>query len=166
MQNKDRKVVEEITHKLAVSNQVRSSIYVINTETDNIKALTVEAEDLPKIEKGSNDLKSIIENYSQGKNKFLDDFNIQILYLYLDNLSLLEESAFLHILAFLIILGCMFSIISVFFGNEVIRYLNLEVKYPKLAVYLKIRATFQRYYLIWNILIIIAVSIISLFLNL
>ena len=100
------------------------------------------------------------------KDKFLDGFNIKILYDYLDGLSLLEESAFLHILGSVLILSCTFSIIGVLFGIELIRYLNLEVKYPKLAKYLIIRATFQRYFLMLNIFMIIAVSITLLFLNL
>ena len=167
------KFSEDMSLPEDVSQRVNSSFDVIEKETKKLKNITSDSNDVSivseatsKIEKATADLKSILENFGKGKDKLLDDWNIQILYDYLDSLTLLEESAFIHIVAFLLILGCTFSIISVFFGNEVIRYFDLENKYPKLHTYLKIRATFQRYYLIWNIFIIIAVSIISLLLNL
>ena len=90
----------------------------------------------------------------------------QGLYDFLDSLTLLEESAFLHIFIFIYILCCVANIISVFFGNEIIRYFNLEERYPKLSIYFKLRAKFQRYYLAWNILGIIFMSVLAIGLNL
>jgi hypothetical protein len=41
-----------------------------------------------------------------------------------------------------------FNILSAVLGNEIIKYLNLEEKFSKLAVFLRLRLKFQRYYLI------------------
>ena len=92
--------------------------------------------------------------------KSLDSF-----YNYLDTLSLLEESALLHIIFFLIIILNLFSIVGILLGNEIIIYFNLEKRFPKLAILLKYRAKFQKYYLIWNLLGLFLVCFVGLYLN-
>ena len=52
---------------------------------------------------------------------------------FLDGLTLLEESAILHILIFILIIFTLFSIIGIFLGNELIKYFDLENKYPSLS---------------------------------
>lgn len=116
------------------------------------------------------DLKKLIDTWFKGVNNqafgILPYFNFQMLYDFLDSLTLLEESAFIHILLFIILLCCIFNIISIFCGNEIIRYLNLEVKFPKLSFYFKLRTTLQKYYLLWNIFIMVFVCILAISINL
>ena len=118
------------------------------------------------IEKASNTIKDITESLGNGNNNFISDLNLQVLYDFLDSLTLLEESAFLHIFIFIYILLCIFNIIAVFFGNEIIQYFKLETKYPKLELFFKIRNKFQRYYLMWNVSLIVLVCFLAIFLNL
>ena len=88
-----------------------------------------------------------------GPDKFLPD--LTSLYEYLDSLSLLQESAFFHIIVLTVILTCILNITSVFFGNEIISYFKLEEKYPKLAFFFKVRNQFQRYYLIFTLIVMV-----------
>ena len=93
-------------------------------------------------------------------NKLLDSFNngsgkgnnfmpnLKDLYDYLNNMSLLEEASLLHILLFLVIMVTVFNILVALFSNEIIKYFNLEQKYPSLDAFFKLRIKFQRYYLI------------------
>nr|WVH38309.1 LAGLIDADG endonuclease [Trametes meyenii] len=117
------------------------------------------------VENLSNHIKEIIYEYTR-VNIDLTNFNLQAYFDFLDTLSLLEESALLHILIFIFLLLCIFNFISVFFGNEIIKYFKLEERFPKLELYFKLRTKFQRYYLMWNIFTMLVVCIIGIGINL
>jgi hypothetical protein len=51
------------------------------------------------------------------------------------------------------------NILGIFFGNEIIKYFDLEVKFPRLSNFFKLRAKLQRFYLMWNILILFVLCI-------
>ncbi len=95
----------------------------------------------------------------------LVDFDLNKFYSYLDGLSLHQEGALFNIFVLLVILVTIFSILGVFFGNEIIKYFDLENKYPKLSTFFKVRAKLQRYYLMWNIFILLSLCIFGLFIN-
>jgi hypothetical protein len=59
-----------------------------------------------------------------------------------------------------------FNIYSVLFGNEIIKYLKLEEKYPKWNTFFKLRTQFQRYYFILNLILLICIILIAISLNL
>ena len=80
------------------------------------------------------------------KNKFVS--GLTGLNDYLNSLSILEVSALFHILGSLLILITAFNILSVFFSNEIIKFFNLESKYPKLAKFFHLRRLFQKYNLL------------------
>ena len=50
---------------------------------------------------------------------------------------------------------CMFNIISAQFGIFIINYFKITEKYPKLAKIIELRNKFQRYYFIFNCIMII-----------
>ena len=85
---------------------------------------------------------------------------------YLDNLSLLEECSLFNSIVILTIILITFNILAVFFGNEIIKYFDLENKLPSLTKFFKLRTLYQKYYLLWNIFLIYVVSIIGLGINL
>lgn len=58
------------------------------------------------------------------------------------------------------------QIIFIFYGTVILDYLKLETRYPKISKIIQLRRTFQQFYLILNICIIVTVSIIMLFFNL
>ena len=92
--------------------------------------------------------------------------HISKLYEYLDSISLFQEIALLHIIIFIVLLLTVFNILSVLFGNEIIRYFDLEARFPKLGFFFKLRSSLQKYYLVWNVFILFIVCIASIGLNL
>ena len=116
-------------------------------------------------------MKEILDNLNKSGNNFISnfnfiwEFNFNKLYQYLDTLTLTQEGALFHIVVFLTILTTLSSIVGVFFGNELIKYFNLENRFPILAKYFKLRAKFQRYYLIWNMLILFLICIFAIGIN-
>ena len=82
---------------------------------------------------------------------------LKILYNYLDTLSLLQESAILHILIFFLLILIIINILSALFVNEIIQYFNIEKNFPSLSIFFKLRSQFQRYYLMLNVSLLIIV---------
>lgn len=99
-------------------------------------------------------------------NKLISDFNIDSFYSYLDSLTLSQELALIHILFFILYFIITFELVSIFFGNEIINYFDLENKYPKLKTFFKLRATYQRYYLIWCLIKLFLICSIGIIFNL
>ena len=80
-------------------------------------------------------------------NKLVSDFNLEYFYEYLNSLNLLELSALYHIIVLVTIASLSFNVVSAVLGNEIIKYFKLEESFPKLAVFLRLRLKFQKYYL-------------------
>ena len=106
---------------------------------------------------------------SDNINKFIDDFDIksviQDIHDYLDTLTQIEELSLFNTLAFGVLILNIYSILGVFFGNELIKYFDLENKFPKLAFYFKLRTKLQKYYLLWDISIMFLICILGIALN-
>ena len=111
-------------------------------------------------------IKSIPSLNSNSNNKLIFDFNLDSFYSYLDSLTLAQELALIHILFAILYLLIAFEFVSIFFGNELINYFDLENKYPKLKTFFKLRATYQRYYLIWCLLKLFLLCFILIIFNL
>lgn len=99
---------------------------------------------------------------SDGKSGSLDFINMENIYkifsAYQDFLHSLTPEQFygvLHIVTGSFILMCMFNIISAQFGIFIINYFKITEKYPKLAKIIELRNKFQRYYFIFNCIMII-----------
>nr|YP_009493228.1 hypothetical protein [Ganoderma calidophilum]AWJ64023.1 hypothetical protein [Ganoderma calidophilum] len=111
-------------------------------------------------------IRGIVDNFTEymenleKTNKFLSNFSE--LYKYLDSISLLQESSLFHILLFIILSITVFNILSVLFANEIIKFFKLEEKYPSFELFFKLRMKFQRYYLMWNVLILLFVCIVGI----
>ena len=133
-----------------------------------------------KIKKNAKDLKEFVDKVDTGistpeqgfpplgvDNNFIgnSNFNFENFTTYLDSLSLLQESALLHILLFIIILLTLINIFAALFANEILKYFDLENKYPSISGFLKLRAKFQKYYLTWNILFLLILILAAILLN-
>lgn len=116
-----------------------------------------------QFDKAGQCIDSLIDFLTKSKNNFHID--LTPLYQYLDTLTLLEESALLHICFFSLILFTLINIISTLFANEIIQYFNLENKHPFLKKLLMLRSKFQRYYFILNFSLIFIIIIVALYLN-
>jgi len=110
-------------------------------------------------------LEQIISNGGPKKSSILPDYILDSFFEFIDSLTLTQELALLHILVLIIIIIIVLNILGVFFGNEVIKYFNLETKFPSLATFFKLRSTLKRYYLMWSILEMFIVCIGSIGIN-
>lgn len=92
---------------------------------------------------------------SDNSNKFtdlnglIDSFNH-----FLSQLSIDEIVNVINITSSLFILACVFSIFVSFSGNYIIDKLELIRKYPKIAKFIQWRVTFNKYYMLLNLLLI------------
>nr|YP_009763303.1 hypothetical protein [Metarhizium rileyi]QIS49082.1 hypothetical protein [Metarhizium rileyi] len=103
-------------------------------------------------------INKLLDSFNNGSGKG-NNFMPKGLYDYLNNMSLLEEAYLLHILLFLVLMLTVFNILVALFSNEIIKYFNLEEKYPSLYAFFKLRIKFKRYYLIWNISILFIICL-------
>ena len=106
-------------------------------------------------------IKNLINNST---NKFInsfEDFHNALL-----NLSFEDNLHVLHLTGSLSIFLCLTTIISIIYTNQLIDYLKLEVRYPKIAKYLLLRKKLQNYYLLFNAFIIFIICTIIFIVNL
>lgn len=135
----------------------------LNQDVNTEEAKVAASKSLDVVVNCANKIAEILEDLSKGNKSFISVFDS--IRVYLDSLSLLEESAIVHIAIFIAILVTLFNILSVFFGNELIKYFNLENKFSSLATFFKLRYTFQRYYLLWNIFFLFILCLSGIFVN-
>jgi hypothetical protein len=110
---------------------------------------------------------------SNNSNNFIGDNNFVNLIIekinefikFHSNLDLNTQIAILNMLAFFIIILSLFLFLSLYFANKILNFLNLEKKFPFLKKLIEIRLKFQTYWLIFDSLIIISISIIMLYIN-
>ena len=74
---------------------------------------------------------------------------------WLNTLSVSHRGAILHLCFSVTILFCLVSMISVFIGDQLIIYYNLENKFPRLARFIQLRRKFKKYYFMLDSLIIL-----------
>lgn len=114
----------------------------------------------------ANELENALDNT---KDKFMDDnpiFNLISEYKeYLANLSSIETCLLINITTSMFILTCIISIFYSIFGNYLINKLSLEERLPKLSKIIKLRVTFQKYYIIINSVFIIIAVLSLIFIN-
>ena len=84
---------------------------------------------------------------------------------FLDGLNFEQNLAVIHISGSLFIFFSLFSIISIFYGDKLITFFDLENKYPKISKFIQLRRKFQQYYLLVEIGIIIFVLLIIIIIN-
>lgn len=158
-----------ITDKISAFNKLKEQLEgVVNNTSLNEEQKSKAVETLEKMANDYEVIGKIVEKITTGGNdgqKLVSNF-VDIFYAYLDSLTLLQESAFIHILIYIIILFSIYNILAVLFGNEIIKYFDLENKYPKLNIFFKLRAKFQRYYLLWHISCLFVICLFGIFLDL
>jgi hypothetical protein len=88
------------------------------------------------------------------------------LYEFLDGLTLFQESAFLHILNFSVLVIICLNIAVALFGDGIFKYFKIESKFPSLTPLFKLRSLYQKYYLIWSIFLMFMFCILGFSINL
>ena len=160
------KIFQFITEKVKIFIEKSSTASeILNREGLSDKFHPELNDNLSKAINAAGELNKFLEDWNS-KNKFFSDFNLDFFYGYLDSLSLLEELALLHLIFFIIFIIIITNITAALFGNEIIKYFDLEKKYPKLNTFFSYRAKFQKYYLIWNLFQMFLLCILGLVINL
>jgi hypothetical protein len=122
-----------------------------------------------KMDKLEKSLKDLNDTINQIKNKFLDDFKLQdLIDKYNDFLSNLNSDQLCKVITILscwLILLCLFDILIIFIGNQIIDYLKLESNYPKIVKFIKLRKKYQDFNLFINFLIISSFLIFTIYIN-
>jgi len=116
----------------------------------------------------TNDLKDYFNKFLDDSNIF--DFIINFIYnwndlLSLSQLSIEQLSALTNLTIAIVILICIFNIISVLFPNYLVTMFQLENKLQKLRYIFKLRRKFNRIYLIFCILMIISLTLVLIYIN-
>ena len=131
----------------------------------NEETIVIVNEKLNKINNITEKVQEYMSEISKGANHLID-LNLSMFYDHLNHMTLLEESAFFHIFIYLVLLLIIFNILTSLFGNEIIKYFDLENKFPSTARFLNLRYKFQRYYLLWNISLMFILCILAICINL
>lgn len=134
---------QEVTDGLKV--QVQEAVKQAEKLRESVNKTDVSAVEKKELTNLTDNLNNILDGIDKSGINLPFEWND--LSNYLNNLSLLDESAILHILLFLILLLTALNILAIMFGNDIVKYLNLENKYPSLSNLLKLRNKLQRYYL-------------------
>ena len=109
----------------------------------------------------------------KNKNDFINDngiFDSFQYFLYqwnemLSGLTLRELGALSHLLVGITILILLFNIIFIIYSDFFIKYFQLEEKYPRLGIFLKIRRKFNNFYIVVNFILIIYLLLLVIYVN-
>lgn len=117
-------------------------------------------EDLLELIIGVDDLITIVNGNDTTKKSGLSD-----IFQFVENLSILQHSVLLDIFLFILLILTVINILSALFGNEIIKYFNLEKRFPRLSLFFKVRASLQIYYIMWNVFILMFVCVFGVCIN-
>ena len=133
-------MVEDLNNK---ANIVNDKVNIVNDKLDNI-----------------------IDSATKGKSNFLPDLDFyNQLRDYFDSIPISQVCNIVDISIFIMVIIVIVEIIAILFGNELIKYYDLENKYPKLGIFFKTRARLQKYVLMWNFFTIFAFCLAGILLN-
>lgn len=76
-----------------------------------------------------------------------------------------QNLAMSNISGSMFIIFSLISIISIFYGEKLLIFFDLENRFPKLAKFIQIRRKFQQYYLLMNISLIFIVLLLIIYVN-
>ena len=169
-----QKDVELLGSKLRKSKEMESDLRNSILEDNNESIIN---ERIPEVIKTSEEINEIYESVNNKLDLFLNKINtflnnsdnksqyLDSLQNFFDSLNYQQNLAIVHISGSLFILITLINIISIFYGEKLIIFFDLENKFPKIAKFIQLRRKFQHYYLLINIALIFIVLIIIIFIN-
>ncbi len=161
----NRSTLQLLSNRLKNENISQEERDFIEKTLDSLN--TNQAESVEQVKGVLEELRDI---FSGPSNNFFNPFDsfhesIEVFKNFLSTLQIEQIISVAHLCAILFLFSCLFSIVSVIFGDFLIKHLKLEDKYPKVAIYIQIRRKFQRYYLILDIGLIFTMLIALTLLN-
>lgn len=113
----------------------------------------IETKAIKDIEDASKDLEKSLD--IEEKSKFIGSYFSE----YYSNLDLTSQMAISVLVLNQAMLSALSTIVFIYYGDILIRRLNLEVRWPRLAKLINLRRKFQSYYFFISILIIASISV-------
>ena len=173
--NNLKKDVEVLEQKLKNSVEIKRDLqakYSENSEdssiNDKIQEVVAKDEEIhnmyelvnSKFDSFINKINTLLSN---NNNKSFTSFDS--LQIFFEGLNHYQNLAIVHISGSMFILFSLINIISVFYGDKLIKFFDLENRFPKIAKFIQIRRKLQQYYLLMNIGLIIIVLVIIIYIN-
>lgn len=115
-------------------------------------------DDLSSINENNKSLIENIQSIVYSKSESSGSHSLDSINQFLSTLNFEQTPAIMHISFYFITL--------IYFGDYFIKYFNLEVKYPKIANFIKYRRKFQNYYVLVYLIIIVLILIFIIYINL
>lgn len=112
-----------------------------------------------------NKVATSLENAGTVTKKFVDDFFTHLSN-FISNLPVEQLFAFVHLCFYIALILLVLNLAFVFYGDSIIRLLNIEIKFPRLAKLINLRRKFQQYYFGLNLFVILVILLFLLYLNL
>jgi hypothetical protein len=110
-------------------------------------------------------IKMLKDTFGSDSNNFVNSNILENFKNYLSSLPIEKVGALGHIIISFGILFSIFSIISIFYGDFLIKKFNLEEKFPRIARFIQIRRKFQLFYFTLNIIAIICSLLLIIYVN-
>jgi|SRR6267378_113923 len=166
--------LEVLDQKLRSSLEIRRELqhkYLENSEdsiiTDKIQEVentNVEIHNMyesvnTKFDSFINKVNTLLNN-SGNKSQYLDSLQSII-----DGFNYEQNLAMSNILGSMFIIFSLISIISIFYGDKLILFFDLENRFAKIAKFIQMRRKFQQYYLLMNIGLILIVLLLIIYVN-
>ena len=154
----------EIKRELQIKYSENSSDTSINDQIQEVLKISEEIQNMyesvnNKFDSFVNKINTLLNN-SNNKSQYLESLQS-----FFDGLNFEQNLAVVHISGSIFILISLFNIISIFYGDKLIIFFNLEKRFLKIAKFIQIRRKFQQYYLLINICLITIVLIIIIYIN-
>ena len=138
--NQNSEILKKLTERLNEPNLTPS-------EHEFITKLCKQHTDIQSnaIEEANKTLHDILDIISSDKINFLDQFNVLLekYKVFVSTLNLEQLIALINLSALIFIFSCLVSVAAIFYGDYLIKYFNLELKFPKVAKYIQLRRKFQ-----------------------
>jgi hypothetical protein len=172
--NNLKKDVEVLEHKLKNSVELKRDLQVKYTENSGDSSIN---DKLQEVIKKDEEIQYMYETVHSKFDLFINKINTLLnnsenkfqyfnsLQSFFDGLNYQQNLAIVHISGLIFILFCLINIISIFYGDKLIIFFNLENKYPKIAKFIQIRRKLQQYYFLMNIIFIFIVLFIIIIIN-
>jgi hypothetical protein len=154
---KDPDLLPDINNNLEIYRQAYQTAmekFHDNLYNNNVNTIKNLEDTISKLETISKDI----------SNKFLDGY-FQNFQDFINTLNVIELGALLHIICNFIILFSLFNILTTILGLKIIEYFDLENKFPRIAKFLKFRASLQKFNITINIICITLAFFIPLYVD-
>jgi hypothetical protein len=151
------KAIEELDHATELINNNKDTLtedvqnviadYVISSHEKLVKILNINTGESQSNKFIGGDWISNVLSYY---NNFMET---------IQTLTLLEQTAVYHIIISFSIIIVSINILLIFYGELFIKYLKIEERFPRLAVFITLRYKFQQFHLLISICYIIIISL-------